>query len=110
MPDGNGGSSFTHYLGEISNYLAAALAGMIAWVTNRQVKRVDEIEKNYVSTAVLNNTVESLRGDIKGIHKRLDNIIDLLKSEAYNFYYAESSWTARNSKEGVKCLKRWSER
>ena len=57
-------------------YLFTAIVAIIAWVSNRQIKRVDDIDKNYVSTEVLNNTVESLRNDIKGIHSRLDNFID----------------------------------
>jgi len=62
----------------VVKYLVTAIIAIVAWVSNRQIRRMDVIEKNYASTDTLNKTVESLRADIRGIHKRLDNVISKL--------------------------------
>ena len=74
MPESNIGLAAQVW--EIIRYPFAMLVALITWLTGRQIRRVDSIEKNYVSTETLNRSVESLRGDIKGIHSRLDSFID----------------------------------
>jgi len=81
MPESNIG--FASQIWEIVRYPFAALIGLITWIMTRQVKRVDVLEKETVTTETLNETVKALRNDIhsvsddvKGVHTRLDNFID----------------------------------
>ena len=83
---------------EYVKYIFIVLFGffgsLIKWHIKRQVGRVDAIEGDYVSVNKLNETINTLRelqksgqneivkrldslsGDIKGTHQRIDNIID----------------------------------
>ncbi len=73
MIDNNG---FSVQFFEVLKYPFAIIVALVTWISARTIKRVDVIEKKYVSVENLNDSVESLRADIKGIHQRLDNFID----------------------------------
>lgn len=70
------GGSLSIQFWEVLKYPAVMLVALITWISARTIKRVDEIEKRYVSEQSLRRSVEGLRRDIKGIHIRLDNFID----------------------------------
>jgi hypothetical protein len=74
MPENSSG--FLNQADQIVKYLVASLVGIITWITNRLFNKVDVIEKTYVSMDTLNNTIDRMDGNIKGIHERLDKFID----------------------------------
>jgi len=65
--------------------VATGIMGFMGWMGKRQVKRIDDIEKNYVSKDDFNATTNSLRTEIhegnKGTHERLDKMMMLLASK-----------------------------
>lgn len=61
---------------------ATGILGMFGWLGRRQIARIDEIERNYVTEDIHNDTVASLRREIadgnKATHQRLDKMLFIM--------------------------------
>jgi hypothetical protein len=69
---------------EVIKYPMVMLVGLFGWSLKRQISRVDKLEASYIDKDAFNDTLSSLRTDIKDgfkeiradvrdIHQRIDN-------------------------------------
>lgn len=64
--------------------LITIIAGVFAWFGKRQINRIDAIEKSHVDRSEYNQTIQSLRDEIKTGHKETQSlIIDLYKNQKH---------------------------
>jgi len=65
---------------DVALWLAAALFGILGYQLRSNTKRIDEVEKTYVAREEFNDTVTSIRTEIKegnrGTHERLDRVLE----------------------------------
>ena len=63
-------------------WLAAILVGIFGWLGKRQVSRIDRIEARSVDRKEYNQTIQSLREEIRGGHEKTQSlIIDLYRNQ-----------------------------
>lgn len=72
MADANGVDATTQ-LWEWIKTAATFLVAAMGWIIQRQIKRIDKIEENYVSKDMFNSSMESLRRDIQMGFERISN-------------------------------------
>lgn len=58
--------------GSIIAVLGGLVLGFMAWFGKRQMTRLDEIERNYVSTRTYNETMAALRNDFRQHAERVE--------------------------------------
>ncbi len=71
MPDGT--TSIAINAWEYLKGVVILILAILGWSVKRQIKRVDQIENNYVDKDTLNNAVLSLRNDFKAHATRMEN-------------------------------------
>ena len=85
MPDGT--TSILSMTWDAVKWLWFALAGLLVYNGKKIGRDVDEIKKDYVNSRVFNDTLKSLRGDIKdmkddvrqdvsSVHQRIDKLME----------------------------------
>lgn len=73
---------------EGAKWLLTILLGWLGVSVKRQINRIDRIEAHYVSTDVLNKTIDALRNDFKnhaeGMHEDMREIRNHLYAKPSN--------------------------